>query len=174
MEDTPLYVYYAILLFIFAALVVSFFVLPIYGENVAWNFNMLGFTLASAILSIFMFVFIWYGNYAMHVFYVAFNEWVYDVENMSFWFNRSFWVWLFAKNRKRWIKLNIISIIFLGPFMANFLFGAFTWWYVTVSFLAVGYAFSQALTFVFAFIFYKAQLIKLETEDSEVSEESST
>lgn len=163
MEDTSgSLAYYIISVLFVVMLLFSLLVFATtYSSSATLLFNLLGFALGASVLSVFLFIGIFYFNYVLSGFYLDFNQWVYEVEDMGFWFNRSFWIWLFAKNRKRWIRLNIIIDALFSPFFGVFVLWALYTEYVTISSILLGFAFSLAITCVFAFVFYKAQTTKL-------------
>jgi hypothetical protein len=95
-------------------------------------------------------------------FYLSFNKWIYDVEEMGFWFNPSFMTWLFAKHPKRWVKwqtgLNLIIAIYLG----FLIFWILAREQIAQETLVTGTLLSITIVASFSLIFYKAYTLKLE------------
>jgi hypothetical protein len=88
-----------------------------------WMFNVFGSSVVLSILDVFIFLGLFVVDFIFNEFYLGFNTWVYEVKDMGFWFNRSFWVWLFATDRKRWVKW----VSGFGAFGAVYV-GALTFW----------------------------------------------
>lgn len=88
-------------------------------------------------------------------FYLSFNRWVYDVDDMGFWFNPSFMVWLFAKDRKRWAKweagYSLLGAVYFGALLFLVLFHPS----VTSEIFAGGLLLSIIAAGVFSWLFYK-------------------
>jgi len=66
-----------------------------------WQFTLAGSSVAISGLNILGFLAGFFLGYVLSSFYLGFNEWVYDVEDMNFWFNPAFNIWAFAKDHKR-------------------------------------------------------------------------
>jgi len=144
-------------------LFVSLFILPIwYTHNGAWIFNALGSTIVISIISIFLFLGIFGLSYVIYTFDVSFNEWVYEVEDMDFWFNSSFITWLFAKHPKRWAKWQTVITLILAIYLGVFLFWAVFRGNITQESLIWGTLFSIAAVGLFSFFFYKSYVLGLE------------
>ena len=132
------------------------------GLLVHWMYNLLGATVAPSFISVLLFLGLFILGYVVSAFYLSFNEWVYEVEDMGFWFNPSFMTWLFARHRKRWVKwqtfLNLILSIYLGV--------SFFWLMslkqITQETLVTGTLLSIPVVIVFSMLFYKAQISRLE------------
>ncbi len=61
-------------------------------------------------------------DYGVTTFRLDWNPWVKDVEEMRFWFNPMYFVWLFDTNRKKWAKwttaLSLIAAILIVSMFA--------------------------------------------------------
>lgn len=103
-----------IVLLLFAGLPISYFILPT---------GYLRDTIALSFINTIIFLLFFGFGYVSAAFHLSFNEWVYEVEDMSFWFNPSFMTWLFAKHRERWVKwatmFSLLCALIFGfvPFM---------------------------------------------------------
>jgi len=131
------------------------------GLLVHWMYNLLGSTIVPSIISIFSFLGFFLVGVLGAVFHLSFNQWIYKVENMGFWFNPSFIPWLFAKHRKRWAKwemgFSLIGAIWLGIL----LFLSLSMNKITKETFATGALFSIAIVGLFSFIFYKSYISRL-------------
>jgi len=134
------------------------------GEGVLfhWMYTPIGSTIVLSIVDVLLFLGLFVLSYAVTAFHLSFNEWVYEVKDMGFWFNPSFMTWLFAKQPKRWAKwqtvLNLIYAIFSGVFLLAFL----SLRLITPESLAIGTVFSVAIVCLFSLIFYKTYISRLE------------
>jgi len=144
------------------------------GYLAYWQFTLTGSSIAISGLNILGFLAGFSLGYVLSSFYLSFNEWVYDVEDMNFWFNPSFNIWAFAKDHKRWAKYQVVGNAVITPFLGILLFLAiFTRHYVS-DFLLPGFLFSLIITGVFAYIFYKAYATRLEEQKLEPKSPFST
>ena len=112
-------------------------------------------SVALSIFDVFLFVCLFMLNYAFDEFYLSFNEWVYKVDEMSHWFNHSFSIWLFAKDRKRWAKWSTGFNSFLAIYFGAFVFAVLSIRYVTADVFIEGVLASIFVTGLFAWLFYK-------------------
>jgi len=121
-----------------------------------WMFTQAGSAIVFSIGSVLLFLIFFGLSYVVSAFYLGFNEWVYGVQDMGFWFNPSFLTWLFARHRKRWAKwqtsLNAIAAIH---------FGTIVLWlsslnHITQESLVVGFLSSILVLSAFSFFFYKS------------------
>jgi len=132
------------------------------GILIYWMYTLTGSTIILSIISIFLFLGLFGLSYISSAFYLSFNEWVYKVEDMNFWFNPTFITWLFAKHPKRWAKwqtaLNLIGSVFLGAS----LFGLASLKKITQETFLWGTLFSIAIVSSFSFFFYKSYISRLE------------
>lgn len=128
-----------------------------YGSGSVWHwvYNLFGSSVVLSVLDVFLFVGVFVLNYIVDEFYLGFNEWVYRVEDMGFWFNRSFLIWLFAKDRKRWVKWSSGVSAFVAVYIGTMLFGLFSVSNITGDVLAGGVLVSVFATGFFAWLFYK-------------------
>jgi len=120
-----------------------------------WMYNVFGSFVVMSVLGAFLFLGSFGLSYVSGEFYLSFNEWVYRVENMDFWFNQSFLVWLFAKDRKRWAKWTSGFSAFAAVYLGVFLFWVFSYRNVAGDALAGGFLVSIFVTVLFAWLFYK-------------------
>jgi hypothetical protein len=135
------------------------------GVLVHWMYTFAGSSIALSILNIFLFLSGFGLSYIGSAIHLSFNEWVYDVDDMGFWFNPSFMTWLFAKHRKRWAKwqtcLNLIFAIYFGVI----LFWLFSYKSLTQDSLFTGLYMTIPITSLFSLIFYKAYTSRLEADN---------
>jgi len=121
-----------------------------------WMFTQAGSATALSIIDVLLFLPFFGLSYAVSDFYLSFNEWVYNVRDMGFWFNPSFMTWLFAKHRKRWAKwqagMNAMAAVFLGS--AGF--GVFSLHSVTADSFTAGILVSILIVSTFSFFVYKS------------------
>lgn len=132
------------------------------GILVHWMYNLTGATVTLSFISVLLFLGFFVLSGFFSFFYLSFNEWVYEVEDMGFWFNSSFMTWLFARHRERWAKwqtgLNLILAIY---------FGVLLFWYfspnkITQETFVTGTLLSIAVVSLFSLVFYKAYISRLE------------
>jgi hypothetical protein len=135
------------------------------GVLVYWMYTSAGASIVLSILSIFLFLAGFGLSYMGSSIHLSFNEWVYEVDDMGFWFNPSFMTWLFAKHRKRWIKwqtcLNLISAIYFGVI----LFWLFSNKSLTQDSFFISIYVTIPITSLFSLIFYKAYTSRLEANN---------
>lgn len=126
------------------------------GVLVHWMYTSIGSTIVLSVaeISLFLGLFLLSGFFAY--FYLSFNEWVREVNDMGFWFNPSFMTWLFAKHRRRWAKwqtgINSVLAVYLGAL----LFWVAYLRQITWESLVVGILFSAILVGIFSLLFYKS------------------
>lgn len=120
-----------------------------------WRYNLFGSSVLLSVFDAFLFVGLFVLNYIFEEFYLGFNEWVYDVKSMGFWFNRSFSIWLFATDRKRWAKWSSGFCAFGAFYIGALTFWLFSAYNVTVNGLIGGILVSVFATSLFAWLFYK-------------------
>ena len=123
-----------------------------------WKFTSVGATFTISALSVLLFMGSFAFSYAVADFYLGFNEWIYEVDNMNLWFNPSFLVWLFAKDRKRWVKWSIGDSLFGSLFIVILLFASTTTQVAAPDTIIYGSVASIAIASLFAFIFHKAYI----------------
>jgi hypothetical protein len=126
-----------------------------------WMYTQVGSAIVLSIISVFLFLTLFGLSYIFDSFYLGFNDWVYEVGDMGFWFNLSFMTWLFARHPKRWAKwqtcLNLIATVYVGVFVFWLMFmkqistGSLLW-----SSLVGGVVASS-----FAFLFYNAYVSRI-------------
>lgn len=88
-------------------------------------------------------------------FYLSYNEWVYEVNNMGFWFNSSFLIWLFAKDRNRWAKWSSGFSGFGAVYFGVLIFWSLSPRNIASDVLAGGFLVSVFVTSLFAWLFYR-------------------
>jgi hypothetical protein len=112
-------------------------------------------TIALSFINVLIFLLFFGFGYVAAAVHLSFNEWVYDVEDMNFWFNPSFMTWLFAKHRERWAKwetaFSLLCALILGlvPFMV------ISEGHIAQETFLLTYLPSIVVTGLFAFAFYK-------------------
>ena len=156
---------FLLMVFLFiVGLLVSVLVLPIgYTVRAHWMYNLLGATIVHSIINIFAFLgFFFVGGFSA-AFHLSYNEWIYNVENMSFWFNRSFMTWLFATHRERWAKWEVGFSLFGAILIGFLLFLSLSMKNITQETFTTGALFSSVIVGLFSFIFYKSYILKLRT-----------
>jgi uncharacterized membrane protein YgdD (TMEM256/DUF423 family) len=67
-------------------------------------YNLIGATVVPAFIGVLLFLGVFAFSGWSSALHLSFNEWIYTVDHMKFWYNPSFMTWLFAKHRKRWAK----------------------------------------------------------------------
>jgi len=124
-------------------------------------YNLIGATVIPSFISVILFLglFIFYGLGS--AFYLSFNEWIYKVENMGFWFNPSFMTWLFAKHRKRWAKWTTGMSSIFSINLGAVLFGLQSFKQIMLETFLVGILLSIPVVILFSRFFYKSYTSKL-------------
>jgi hypothetical protein len=124
-----------------------------------------GSTTVLSILSVFLFLAGFGLSGIASAIHLSFNEWIYDVNDMGFWFNPSFMTWLFAKHRKRWARwqtcFNLIFALYLGVL----LFWLFSYKNLTQDSFFSGISLAIPITFLFSLVFYKTYTSRLEANN---------
>ena len=146
-------------------LIVSAFVVPVVytwsevrfgrGSVGFWVYNVFESSVVLSVLDVFLFMGFFVLDYVFHEFYLGFNQWVFEVRDMGFWFNRGFSIWLFAKNRKRWAKWSSGFSAFVAVYVGALVFWFFSARNITGDVLAGGVLVSVFSTGLFAWLFYK-------------------
>ena len=131
------------------------------GLLVHWMYNLTGATLASSFINVLLFLGLFTLGYVSAAFYLSFNEWVYEVEDMGFWFNPSFMTWLFARHRKRWVKWTTGISSILSIFLGVLFFGLLSFKQITPETFFVGTLLSIPVVILFSIFFYKSYTSKL-------------
>ena len=131
------------------------------GVLTHWFFTLAGSAVVLSVVNVLLFLGLFGLSYVGSAFHLGFNQWVYGVEDMGFWFNPSFMTWLFAKHRSRWARwqtgLNFILAVYLG----GLLFWAATIGKISSEFLQTGFLLGLGLVLVFALLFYKSYTSRL-------------
>jgi len=124
-------------------------------------YTLTGSTIVLSIVNVLLFLALFVLSYMFSAFHLSFNEWVYEVEDMGFWFNPSFMTWLFARHPKRWVKwqtvLNFILAIYLGVLL--FAFASLN--KITQESFFTGAIFSIAVVGLFSIVFYRSYVSRL-------------
>ena len=131
------------------------------GLLVHWMYTSAGATVVPSIIGIFLFLGFFVLRNFFSDFYLSFNEWIYEVEDMDFWFNPSFMTWLFAKHRKRWAKWQTGLSLILAIYLAILLFWYFSLKEITQGVFVTGTLFSIGIVSLFSVIFYKSYVSRL-------------
>jgi hypothetical protein len=108
-----------------------------------------------SVFDVFLFIGLFALGYIFDEFYLSYNEWVYQVKDMGFWFNRSFSVWLFATDRKRWAKWSSGGAAFGAVYLGTLMFWLLSVNNITGDVLAGGVLVGVFATSLFAWLFYK-------------------
>jgi len=132
------------------------------GLLVHWMYNLTGATLASSFINVLLFLGLFTLGYVAAAFYLSFNEWVYKVEDMGFWFNPSFMTWLFARHRKRWVKWTTGISSILSIYLGVLLFWLMSLKQITQETRFTGTLIGIPVVIVFSILFYNAHISRLE------------
>jgi len=127
-----------------------------------WMYTALGSTVALSIINVFVFLGLFTLAYIGSSFSLSFNEWVYQVEDMGFWFNRSFMTWLFAKHPERWVKWQTAGNSILAIYLGVILFVMFSLKQVTGDSLVIGTLFGIMIVGLFSSLFYRTYTSRIE------------
>lgn len=135
------------------------------GIVTRWIYNLVGSTVAFSIINVLLFLGLFAFSYAASAFYLGFNEWVNDVDDMGFLFNPSFMTWLFAKHRDRWAKwqtgLNVLFAVYFGAF----LFLSISSQKISQDAFVNGGIIGFAILVLFSLLFYKAYVTRIQPRD---------
>jgi hypothetical protein len=135
------------------------------GLLVHWMYTSAGSTTVLSIVSVFLFLVGFSLSHIASAIHLSFNEWIYNVDDMGFWFNPSFMTWLFANHRERWARwqtcLNLIFAIYFGVL----LFWLFSYENLTQDSFFTGISAAIPITFLFSLVFYKTYTSRLEDTD---------
>jgi hypothetical protein len=124
-------------------------------------YNLTGATVVLSLISVLLFLGLFVLSYAASAFYLSFNEWVYEVEDMGFWFNPSFMKWLFARHRKRWAKYQTVFDLIFSIFWGVLFFGLLSLRQITQETFAIGTLLNIAVVSLFSWCFYKSYISRL-------------
>jgi len=128
------------------------------GFIVHWMYNLIGATVVPSFISVLLFLGLFIFNGWISAFYLSFNEWVYEVSYMDFWFNPSFMIWLFAKHRGRWAKWATgISLIF-SVYFGALLFVLLSLKQIILETFVIGMLLSIPVAISFSIFFYKSYI----------------
>ena len=120
-----------------------------------WMYNFFGSSVILSVFDVFLFLGFFVADFFFTAFYLGFNEWVYKVDDMGFWFNRSFHIWLFAKDRNRWAKWSSGFSGFGAVYFGVLLFWSLSLRNIAGDVLAGGFLISAFVTSLFAWLFYR-------------------
>ena len=126
-----------------------------------WMYNLIGATVAPSLISVVAFLGLFVLSGWISAFYLSFNEWIYGVEDMGFWFNPSFMTWLFAKHRKRWAKWTTGTSSILSIYLGASLFGLLSFKQVILETFLVGTLLSIPILILFSIFFCKSYTSRL-------------
>lgn len=133
------------------------------GLLIHWMFTPTGSTTVLSITGIFLFLGFFVLNGFFTALHLSFNQWIYEVEDMGFWFNPSFMTWLFAKYRRRWAKWQTGLSLLFAIYFGDFLFLIFSLKNITQETFVIGTLFSVGIVGLFSFIFYKSYVAGIKT-----------
>lgn len=135
------------------------------GFLVHWMFNISGVIIYSSLTNIFLFLGIFILEIYGSVFYLSFNEWIYQVKHMDFLFNPSFMIWLFAKDRKRWAKWSMGYVYVFTVIMGTILFQLITLGKIPSEIYGIGVIVGIVIFSLFTYLFYLSYTTKLSTQN---------
>jgi len=148
-------------------LVCSLFILQIgYVYQGRFVLTVAGATVIMSLMIAVLFLAFFYLGYLCTEFYLAFNEWVYEVEDMCSLFNRNFMVWLLAKYPRRWAKRAVASSFLLAACFGIWLYLFITKENTTFQVAWQGTLLSTTITVLFSFAFYKNYISKIDASTS--------
>lgn len=131
------------------------------GLLVHWMYNLIGATVVPSFISVLLFLGLFIFGGWISAFYLSFNEWIYGIEDMGFWFNPSFMTWLFAKHRKRWAKWTTGTSSILSIYLGALLFGLLSFKQIIPETFLLGTLLSIPVVILFSIFFYKSYTSKL-------------
>jgi len=131
------------------------------GLHVRWIYNLIGATVVPSFISVLLFLGLFILEGWFSAFYLSFNEWVYEVKNMDFWFNPSFMMWLFAKHRERWAKWTTGISSILSIYFGALLFGLLSFKQIILETFVIGTLLSIPVVISFSIFFYKSYISRL-------------
>jgi hypothetical protein len=129
-------------------------------------YTAIGAGVVHSIFNVFLFLGLFVLSYAASAFYLSFNAWVHDVEDMGFWFNPSFMTWLFAKDPRRWAKWQTVLNLLFAVYFGVVFFWMASLNKITNEAFVSGAVFSIAVAVLFSLSFYKAYVSRLEASQS--------
>ncbi len=131
------------------------------GLLVHWMYNLIGATVVPSFISVLLFLGLFVFSGWVSAFYLSFNEWVYQVEDMGFWFNRSFMIWLFAKDYKRWVKWTTGGGLVVSLYFGAILFGVLSLGHIILETFLAGTFLTIPVVSLFSWLFYKSYISRL-------------
>lgn len=131
------------------------------GLLVHWMYNLIGATVVPSFISVLLFLGLFILSGWISAFYLSFNEWIYGVEDMGFWFNPSFMTWLFAKHRKRWARWTTGTSSILSIYLGALLFALLSFKQIIPETFLLGTLLSILTVLLFSILFYKSYTSKL-------------
>jgi len=131
------------------------------GLLVHWMYNLIGATVVPSFISVLLFLGLFIFSGWISAFYLSFNEWIYQVEDMGFWFNPSFMTWLFAKHRERWAKWTTGSSSVLSVYLGALFFVILSLNQVMLETFVAGVLLSIPIVTLFSWFFYKSYTSKI-------------
>lgn len=131
------------------------------GILVHWMFTLTGSAIVLPIVNILLFLGLFVLGYVASAFYLSFNEWVYEVDDMGLWFNPSFMTWLFAKHPRRWAKWQTAINLILSVYFGTVLFWIASLKQITGEAFAGGVVFGIMTVGLFSLLFYKSYTSRL-------------
>lgn len=133
------------------------------GFIVHWMYNITGATILFSLIGILSFLGFFCLYYLATDFYLSFNSWVYDVDDMDARFNPMFTIWLFAKDRKRWAKQSTSVSLLVSLYMGTLIFWIVSLKQITRTTFISGILLGAAIVTLFSLAFYKAYTLKIES-----------
>jgi len=131
------------------------------GLLVYWMYNLLGATVVPSFVSVLLFLGLFILGYVVSAFYLSFNEWIYQVEDMGFWFNPSFMTWLFARHRKRWAKWTTGYSSVLSIYLGALFFVLLSLNQLMLETFVAGVSLSIPIVTLFSWFVYKSYTSKI-------------
>jgi hypothetical protein len=124
-------------------------------------YNLIGATVVPSFIGALLFLGLFVFNGWVSAFYLSFNEWIYKVEDMGFWFNPSFMTWLFAKHHKRWAKWTTGISSILSLYLGALLFGLLSFEQIILETFVIGMLLSIPVVISFSIFFYRSYISRL-------------
>lgn len=132
------------------------------GIRVNWMYNFAGAAVILSLIGMVLFLGAFLLSLITSAFYLSYNDWVYKVTDMSFWFNPIFMVWLFAKHRTRWAKWTTATSLILSILWGFMLFGIISLKQIEQEAFVTGASISIPVTILFSIFFHKSYVSELD------------
>ena len=134
------------------------------GLLVHWMYNLIGATVAPSFISVLLFLGLFVLSGWVSDLYLSFNEWIYQVKDMGFWYNPSFMTWLYAKHFRRWVKWTTGTSLVVSLYLGTILFGLLSLRQIVLEIFLVGIFLTIPVVSLFSWLFYKSYISRLAQE----------